>query len=419
MAASVQPVETLRATRSRNTVMSTSMQGPDTFDVHVMSVALIGPEEQRRKAVASALAGSQANVTREFTSYPELDDVPQLLETGFDVIIVDLDSDPEHALDLVEHICGNSSATVMVYSTQADPELLVRCMRAGAREFLSQPIAPSKIAEALVRAAVRRPAVRASRKMLGRLLVFASAKGGSGVSTIATNFAILLAQESQQKTLLLDLDLPLGAAALDLGIVTQFSTANVFQNIGRLDSNFLSKLLTKHASGLSVLSAPDKYTPVNATEDAVAKLLAVARQDFDYVVIDAGSTMSSTYKTLLEAASVVYLVTQVSIPALRNSNRLISELFTLAAPKIEVILNRFTANTLGIDEGNIKKALTIRPSWRIPNDYATVQRAQNTATPLAQGDSAIAGVLRQMARTACGLSVVPEKKKRASLFGRK
>ncbi len=400
-------------------MMSTSMQGSDTFDVHVMSVALIGPEEQRRKAVASALAGSQANVTREFTSYPELDDVPQLLETGFDVIIVDLDSDPEHALDLVEHICGNSSATVMVYSTQADPELLVRCMRAGAREFLSQPIAPSKIAEALVRASVRRPAVRASRKALGRLLVFASAKGGSGVSTIATNFAILLAQESQQKTLLLDLDLPLGAAALDLGIVTQFSTANVFQNIGRLDSNFLSKLLTKHASGLSVLSAPDKYTPVNATEEAVAKLLAVARQDFDYVVIDAGSTMSSTYKTLLEAASVVYVVTQVSIPELRNSNRLISELFTLATPKIEVILNRFTANTLGIDEENIKKALTIRPSWKIPNDYATVHRAQNTATPLAQGDSAIAGVLRQMARTACGLSAVPEKKKRVSLFGRK
>ncbi len=122
--------------------MSTSAHGPDTLDIHVLSVALIGPEEQRRNAVASALAGSQASVTREFSSYPELDDVPQLLETDYDVIIVDLDSNPEHALDLVEHICGNSSVTVMVYSAQADPEMLVRCMRAGAREFLTQPIAP-------------------------------------------------------------------------------------------------------------------------------------------------------------------------------------------------------------------------------------------------------------------------------------
>jgi pilus assembly protein CpaE len=397
--------------------MSTSAQGPDMLDVHVMSVALIGPDEQRRRAVASALAGSQANATREFSSYPELDDVPQLVENGFDVIIVDLDSDPERALDLVEHICGNTAATVMVYSTQADPELLVRCMRAGAREFLNQPIAPNTIAEALVRASVRRPAVRVPKKTLGRLLIFAGAKGGSGVSTIASNFAILLAQESKQNTLLLDLDLPLGAAALDLGITTQFSTANALQDSSRLDSNFLTKLLSKHSSGLSVLSAPDNYTPVHASDEAVSRLLTVARQDFDYVVIDAGSSMGSTYKTLLEGASVVYLITQVSIAELRNSNRLIAEFFQGPTPKLEIVLNRFTANTLGIDEEGITKALTESPRWRIPNDYVTVQRAQNTATPLALGDTAIAAVIRQMARTACGLPAVAEKKRRFSLFG--
>jgi pilus assembly protein CpaE len=397
--------------------MSTFTQGADSLDVHVMSVALIGPEEQRRQAVARALAGSQANVTREFASYPDLDDVPQLLDAAYDVIIVDLDSDPEHALDLVEHICANGSSTVMVYSARADSELLVRCMRAGAREFLSQPIAPHTIAEALVRASVRRPAVRSSKKALGKLLIFAGAKGGSGVSTIASNFAVLLAQESHKNTLLLDLDLPLGAAALDLGIMTQFSTANALQNIGRLDSTFLSKLLTKHSSGLSVLSAPDKYTPVNASDEAIGKLLNVARQDFDYVVVDAGSSMGSTYKTLLEGAAIVYLITQVSISELRNSNRLISEFFTLPLPKLEIVLNRFTPNTLGIDEENITKALTMPATWKIPSDYSTVQRAQNTATPLALGDSAIADVIRKMARTACGLPAVAEKKKKFNLFG--
>jgi pilus assembly protein CpaE len=417
MATSAQRNGMAREPGSRDIVMSTSAKDPDMLDVHVMSVALIGPEEQRRRAVANALAGSQANVAQEFATYPQLDDVPHLLETGFDVIIVDLDSDPEQALDLVEHICGNSSVTVMVYSAQADPELLVRCMRAGAREFLNQPIAPNTIAEALVRASVRRPVIRPPKKTLGRLLIFAGAKGGSGVSTIASNFAIMLAQESKQNTLLLDLDLPLGAAALDLGIITQFSTANALQDISRLDSNFLSKLLTKHGSGLSVLSAPDSYTPIHATDEGIAKLLTVARQDFDFVVVDAGSTMGSTYKTLLEGANVVYLVTQVSIPELRNSNRLISEFFTLPIPKLEIVLNRFTANTLGIDEENITKALTRTPAWRIPNDYVTVQRAQNTATPLALGESSISGVIRQMARTACGLPPVADKKKRFSLFG--
>ena len=398
-------------------MMSTYAHGPDSLDVHVLSVALIGPDEQRRNAVSRALAGSQANVTREFASYPDLDDVPHLLESDYDVIIVDLDSDPEHALDLVEHICGNSSATVMVYSAHADSELLVRCMRAGAREFLSQPIAPNTIAEALVRASVRRPTVRPPKKAQGKLLIFAGAKGGSGVSTIASNFAILLAQESRKNTLLLDLDLPLGASALDLGIMTQFSTANALQNASRLDSNFLAKLLTKHSSGLSVLSAPDRYTPVNASDQTIGKLLTVARQDFDYVVVDAGSNMVSTYKSMLEGAAVVYLVTQVSVSELRNSNRLISEFFTLPMPKLEIVLNRFTPNTLGIDEENITKALTKPANWKIPSDYGTVQRAQNTATPLALGESSITTVLRQMARTACGLPPTTDKKKRFSLFG--
>jgi pilus assembly protein CpaE len=397
--------------------MSTSAQGRDTLDVHVMSVALIGPQEQRRKAVAHALAGSQANVAREFTSYPELDDVPQLLESDFDIIIVELDTDPEYALELIENICGNSSITVMVYSTQADPELLVRCMRAGAREFLNQPISSGTIAEALVRASVRRPTtVRAPKKALGKLFIFAGAKGGSGVSTIAANFAIMLAQESQQNTLLLDLDLPLGVVALDLGITTQFSTANALQNASRLDSNFLAKLVTKHSSGLSVLAAPDRYAPINAADESIAKLLAISRQDFDYVVVDAGSLTGTTFKTLLQGATGVYLITQVSIPELRNSNRLIAEYFTLPTPKLEVVLNRFTTNTLGIDDESITKALTMAPNWKIPNDYNTVQRAQNTATPLAQGDSAIARVIRQMARTACGLPPLADKKKRLGLF---
>ena len=64
--------------------MSTFTHDPDALGSKVLSVALIGPQEQRRKAVASALAGSQASVTREFTTYPGFDDVPGILDSGHD-----------------------------------------------------------------------------------------------------------------------------------------------------------------------------------------------------------------------------------------------------------------------------------------------------------------------------------------------
>jgi pilus assembly protein CpaE len=397
-------------------MISTFTQDPDALGTNTLSIALIGPEGTNRKAMASALAGSQTNATREFPAYPGLDDLPQLLSAEYDVIIIELDSNPEHALDLVENICGNSSTTVMVYSAQADSELLVRCMRAGAREFITAPIVPTAIAEALVRASVRRPAARGGKKALGKLFVFASAKGGSGVTTVASNFALMLAKESGQSTVLIDLDLPLGNVAIDLGITTQFSTANAIESSDRLDSNLLTTLLTKHRSGLSVLAAPDRYVPVPLSDQAVEKLLNVARQDFDNVVIDAGSSIGATCKTLFKGANIVYLITQVSISGLRNSNRVISEFFSSGGPQLEIVLNRFLPRSLGIDEENITKALTRPVNWKIPSDYLAARRAQNTATPLAMEDSPISQVIRQMARTACGLPGTPDKKKKFGLF---
>jgi pilus assembly protein CpaE len=395
---------------------STTSTTPDAIGSNILSVALIGPTENRRKSIASVLATLHGSTTREFTLYPEMDDVSRLLESEYDVIIVELDSNPEYALELVENICGNSSVTVMVYSEQVFPEMLVRCMRAGAREFLTAPITATTIAEAMVRASVRRPSARSIKRPTGRLMVFVGAKGGCGVTTVASNFAVSLARGSGHRTVLIDLNLPLGNAALDLGLTPEYSTLNALQNYERLDSNYLSTLLTTHESGLSVLAGPDKYSSFQPSSEAVEKLLLVARQDFDYVVIDAGSRFDSVCRTLFEPGSTVYLVLQVSISELRNANRLISDLFKSSTAKLEVVLNRFTPRALSIDEASITKALTLAPSWRIPGDYPAARSAQNTATPLALEDSPISRVIRQMTQAASGAVELPEKKKRFNLF---
>ncbi len=397
--------------------MSTPLHDSAALGNSVQTIALIGPEQQRRSSVAIALAGLQAGMVREFPTYPGLDEVPAIVSQDYDVVIIDLDSNPEYALDLVETICASGSATVMVYSAQNDPEFLVRCMRAGAREFLTLPFAPGAIGEALVRASVRRPAVQAPvKKTRGKSFVFLGAKGGSGVTTVACNFAVSLARESNQSTLLIDLHLPLGDAALNLGVDAQYSTVNALQESARLDSNFLARLLTKHSSGLSVLAAPGKFTHFHATDEAIDKMMAVARQEFDNVVVDAGSRLDLSGTTLFADAATVYLICQVSIPELRNSNRLVTEFFTSAGPRLEIVLNRYTSRSLGVDDEHITKALTRPAKWKIPNDYATAQRTQNTATPLSLEDSPISRVIKQMARTACGMTATPEKKKRFGLF---
>jgi len=271
------------------------------------------------------------------------------------------------------------------------------------------------MAEALVRASARRPAARTVKKTGGKLMAFLGAKGGDGVTTLACNFAVSMAKESGQSTLLIDLDLPLGDAALNLGVVAEYSAINALQNAARLDSSFLAKLLVKHSSGVSVLAAPGKFPQFDATHEAIDRLLAVARQDFDNVVIDMGSRLDLMGTSLFKDGSTIYLVIQAGIAGLRNSNRLISQYFATGIPKLEIVLNRYEPRTLGVAEDQITKALTRPAQWKIPNDYAAVRRMQTTAIPLALEDSPISRLIRQMTRTAAGLPNVQEKKAGFSL----
>ena len=139
----------------------------------------------------------QANVTREFVAYPGLDDVTDLLDAEYDVIIdrtgqqsrTRARSGGEHsAADSRCHCDGLFDAG---RSGDAGP------LHAGGRARVphcsrSSPARSPKLWCGQLFAAP--PLV--AKKTAGKLLVFASAKGGSGVTTVASNFAVSLAQES-------------------------------------------------------------------------------------------------------------------------------------------------------------------------------------------------------------------------------
>lgn len=129
--------------------MSTTLQGPDSEVTRStrMSIAVIGPDAARRRIVTRALASSEDRTVQEFAAYPaEMSDLPRMMELNFDVVMVDLDSDENYALLIVQNIAAISKAMVMVYSTRNDPNLMTSAKRAGARDFL--PIPAESVGEA-------------------------------------------------------------------------------------------------------------------------------------------------------------------------------------------------------------------------------------------------------------------------------
>jgi pilus assembly protein CpaE len=401
-----------------------------------LAIAVIGPNPDRRAEAVRAFSEQQGCMVRQFSTFSSAGetDLARLVNEQYNIALIDLEGDSDYALDLIRRIGALGQATVMAYSATANHDLLVRCMRAGAREFFETPFSQSEVGDALARVARLQPAPLARKK--GKLLVFVGAKGGVGVTSLACNFAVALAQQPEQKTLLIDLNLPLGDAALNLGIVSQFSTVDALQAVERLDGEFLQKLVVEHSSGVSVLAAPGKYPYTEPDCEALERLLMVARRQFDNVVVDMGSRINPEHKALYDEATAVYLVTQAGIPELRNANRLISQVFAHMAsegtgedslrpaspfvPKLEIVLNCFE-KSLGIGEEHIRRALTRPAQWKVPNDQALLRKMQINATPLALGDSQVARTIRQMA---CAVNPPQEdegrskgKKKGLGLFG--
>ena len=120
---------------------STNLQSPDSQGAvpQGMSVALIGPNDTHRQVVARALASAQGRKVHEFIDYPaSLSDLARMMETKFDVVLVDVDTDESYALQIIAKLADLGPA-VMAYSARTDQELLASCMRAGAVDFLPLP----------------------------------------------------------------------------------------------------------------------------------------------------------------------------------------------------------------------------------------------------------------------------------------
>lgn len=372
------------------------------------SVLLIGPNDRNRLAVSRELSGPEVGVLRECDHYPNEKELSSLIEQNHDIVILELDSEPEYALSLVETFSSPlNGSTVIVYSAQPDQDSLLRSMRSGAREFLTCPLAHGEMADALQRTWARLSDTAKS----GDLLVFLGAKGGVGVTLLASSFALSLAHESGKRCLLIDLDLPLGDIALNLGLIGTRSTVDALQNAPRLDPHFLSQLLRPYKDNLSVLAAPGEFSIKVEDEEAINKLISVARVAFDFVIVDAGSRLDIFKTNLYKKATTIYLVTQTGVPDLRNSNRLIGQIGPEGS-KLRIIINRSNSSNQDFDDNAISKALTRAADWKVPNDYVTASRAQNSGTPLALLDTPISKVIRAMARSACGAVETPKPKPR-------
>ena len=274
---------------------------------------------------------------------------------------------------------------MLVVSSSNDGQLILRAMRAGAKEFLTQPVRIEDLLGALGRISERRFGSGETRPRGSQIIAVAGAIGGVGTTSLAVNLGCIFAKDPNNSVALVDLDLCLGDANVFLDTIPDYTLVNVAQNVTRLDFTLLKRSLTKHSSGLYLLPRPVQLEDVGliSAED-LQRVIGLLKATFTHVVLDLSKGYSAIDLMALEMANTVLLVTQLDLPCLRNVVRLMmsfSEMNALA-DKVKILVNR-----VGLENGQItlKKAeetLGREIFWQLPNDYRTMIEARNNGVPL-------------------------------------
>ena len=318
-----------------------------------------------------------------------------------DIIFVDGRADIDGSLDAVQRLrAANPVAVILFLAAEANPDLILHAMRAGANEFFAWPPSRSALDEALQRVAAR----RATSPVGGpesNTIVFFGAKGGAGTTTIAVNCGVDIARLRKRPTLIVDLKPGLGEVTLFLGVRSRYTLLDAMDNLHRLDSEFMRELVVKHKSGLEILAGSDLFDrPGSSDSAALEEIFRILGRQYEYILVDAGSQMNPPAVAGLYTADQICLIASPDVPSVRNAQRLLDRIGQLgtSGKRVRLLLNR-AAEPYPIPPSQIEKAIGLPIFQTFLSDYKTVSTALNSGVPIAlAGNSELASQFDQFSR---------------------
>jgi pilus assembly protein CpaE len=317
-------------------------------------------------------------------SYPSPRDLGGAMGSGSHLVFLDTVSDPEQAVQLLTEMARmGPSIQVIALLASNDPDFILRCLRAGAVDFLIQPFTGDQIEAAQAKLARLQPAAESRGKEPAKIYAVMPAKGACGATTIACNLAFQWKRLGAKRILLADLDSLTGTLSFLLKIKSVHSFLDVLQRSFELDSDLWNAMVTQ-VNGIDVLLAPELMVEGSQDLKDPGPILEYARHNYDAVVIDAGGVYGEWNLNQARLANELLLVTTNELPALQATQRALSYLDTnrIGRWKIRLIVNRYHRD-VGLSREVIGTALHTEVFEILPSDYEAVQKSLLEGKPIA------------------------------------
>lgn len=317
--------------------------------------------------------------------------------------------DPLAELDALAEVCEPHTKVLALGRTN-DIGLYRALMRLGLSEYLVKPVSAEALVDAL-RRAQQSEAAQPEAARAARVIAFVGARGGVGTTALAVSAAWSLAREHERRTVLLDLDMQFGAAALSLDLDPERGLREILSNPERIDSLLISSAMTHAGDRLHILSAEEPLEDdIDVAPGGLQALLGAMDDGCDLIVVDVPRRADRLTRDVLARADLVVVVTDLTLPAMRDAQRLLAFLKG-SRSKGEVLL---VANRLGGAAGELPPAEFAKGAgaslaFTLPADAKIAEAAAEQAKPLVEiaGKSPLGTELRALAARLAGAETAP------------
>ena len=351
--------------------------------------------------------GGVANAVRSLALAPS----PQYL-------IVDLsDSEnPRADISALAEVCEPGTIVIAIGEIN-DVGLYRDLLATGIHDYLIKPVTTEVLMDCLItadNAATTMPIEEPIKAAGGKIIPVIGARGGVGSSTVAISLSWLMSHEFKRKVGLLDLDIHYGTSTLAFDLEPGRGLCDALENPSRVDGLFIERAMVKESEKLSILGSEASLTEVITPDPAaLAHLVQELRNNFSSVVIDLPRHMAAEHNFLLSDAAQIFIVTDLSLPSMRDVIRLLALCKDVApAVPVKLICNKQTDND-EVSKSDFEKAVERKFDWIIPLDRKSLVLAAKSGKPLpvSAKNSKPVGVLRRISKEITGETDSAKKQK--------
>ncbi len=273
---------------------------------------------------------------------------------------------------------------LFIISEEKDPEIMLKTMRVGAREYLTTPLDDAELLNAIhrIKAALEVKMGTVSPRLIGVV----SAKGGVGCTTVAVNLAVALRLATNKRVLLMEGCVG-GDVTLFLNLKYRHTLKDVIENLDRLDSTLLTSYTVEHSSGVRIIPAMElgdyMFNSIPAmNKEATQFLVHLLSKDYDYIIADLGTDISKNALEILRMLDTILLVFPLELSALRSVRQKLAVFEQLDLHQnTKLVVNRYdkllAKGATAISLEDVVKTVNKPIFCTIPDDYGLVSEAIN------------------------------------------